>query len=691
MGYFFFISKQTHNIGVEQPILNERTSNIDIATPLADIPNYKAIQEKYGIQLTPAQEEYFENNRFLLIETDATTLRDYGIDSADIMFSGFDVLGGKKPRHDRTSADTVLITPDVILHAFNAYIHRTLEELETKELSAALRIFLNDLRVNLSNAYVQSPELGIMRERYMQLEARIALAQALLENKGPQGDTVQNAKRILALYSAHFTQDLRTTLNQEIDDIYAAQKDNYVAFAPPHRYVKNSTLRAYFRTMTYLGRDSYDLTTDRGLEDAALLTEQYSQKGKSGKTPFDSWKRIGVITELYAGKSDDVTSGEMREFVTQVFGNNPIRESDIISGALAKELREHMNQLRIPKNNPPSYRIFGQRFVFDAWVVNSFASKERSPSTLSALFIPAVLGNARAQDYALGVTGMSDSEREIVRNIIQEKRKEAVNITKSEWFSSFGGAWMFVLGSLRGSYGREYPLYMQSAAFADKQIQTMLGSLALSKYGELIHAQQRISEESNTSAGIDSAEPPTIKGYVEPNLEFWYRINALIAHTQEVFEKNDIFKGHAALKRLEEFKSLCMQFTAVATKELRNEPISDAEYELLRTSDLQFMSSPFDVLHPNDYAIKGSSLVTAYSNTYDNTLVYEATGKPYLMLVAITSENTPRVVAGLVYNHYEFVGDGQTSHTDESWRTQVYETADMLPGKNYWYDSLFAR
>jgi len=40
-----------------------------------------------------------------------------------------------------------------------------------------------------------------------------------------------------------------------------------------------------------------------------------------------------------------------------------------------------------------------------------------------------------------------------------------------------------------------------------------------------------------------------------------------------------------------------------------------------------------------------------------NQILYEATGKPYLMLAVVANEQTPRVVASLVYNHYEYTGD----------------------------------
>ena len=61
------------------------------------------------------------------------------------------------------------------------------------------------------------------------------------------------------------------------------------------------------------------------------------------------------------------------------------------------------------------------------------------------------------------------------------------------------------------------------------------------------------------------------------------------------------------------------------------------------------------------------------------------------MLAIVGNENSPRVVAGLVYNHYELTDPIGTRLTDENWRNRVYKDNSLLPAKNFWYDSLLVK
>ena len=59
------------------------------------------------------------------------------------------------------------------------------------------------------------------------------------------------------------------------------------------------------------------------------------------------------------------------------------------------------------------------------------------------------------------------------------------------------------------------------------------------------------------------------------------------------------------------------------------------------------------------------------------------------MLAIVNNENTPRIVAGLAYNQYEFTNPlGGQRLTDETWKSWVYDQTDKLPAKNFWYNSL---
>ena len=88
-------------------------------------------------------------------------------------------------------------------------------------------------------------------------------------------------------YQKQFSPEVFDRLTQELKNIYQAAgvgvsplygqygregvKTDYTQFTPRSHYAKTSLLRAYFRAMMYLGRNSYFLSSPEGISDALLL------------------------------------------------------------------------------------------------------------------------------------------------------------------------------------------------------------------------------------------------------------------------------------------------------------------------------------------------------------------------------------------------------------------------------------
>ena len=143
--------------------------------------------------------------------------------------------------------------------------------------------------------------------------------------------------------------------------------------------------------MMYLGRNSYFLGKDVGVEDTNLLTGLFSVKSADGSTPLSSWQHISNVTDFYAGQSDDITYTEWQSFLNNVLGSGfSSAPENMASTATIDSLYGGIGQLRLPKIfssvvvNPDigsltkadllkqslGFRIFGQKFTFDAWILN---------------------------------------------------------------------------------------------------------------------------------------------------------------------------------------------------------------------------------------------------------------------------------------------------------------------------------
>lgn len=717
--------------------------------PLGQVANYPAVKAKYGLDLSAAQEKYLDDNRFLLVAADQVRSLKPGTDF-DQWLADFDSLGGGSI-YDRKPEDAVLVTPDIVLHAYHKYFELTLEQLEQHELSQALGDFLSGLHANLLAAAASSQ--GAVQKRYQNLEAQIVLARVLFENKNAAKpayfqsasdeqkynerdqsvDSLANAEKLLSGYYKGLTPALIADIKTDLAGIYEAKtigasplfkqydsqiKTDYTQFTPRSHYAKNSALRAYFRTMMYLGRSSYLLGSDLGIGDTNLLTKQMGVQRGNVAAPIEYWQKITAVTGFYAGQSDDLSYNEWKDFQMAVLGSDKNSDAALTAAENIKSLAQNIDKLRKPRilsdvivdeniaardkadllRQSLSFRIFGQKFSFDAWILNDLtAGQEKTetklPSTPSSLFVPAAFGDNRAQKHISEfLSSEADFNADEITGFLaklEQKKSDILKVKDQDWFGSLGSSWLYVLGSLTHDYDEHYPLYMQAVSFLDKQIQSFLGSYAELKHDTLLYAKQSYAEMG--AGGGDQPLPPVVKGFVEPNLEFWARFNGLISRTEKLFQDNGLFKDSNAIDRLSQFKEISGLYAAIAEKELRGQEISADDYESLRNTKLSFMAQPFEALSPDENSGRTALIADIHTDMIKEQILYEATAKPYLMLVIVGNEGMPRVAAGLVYNHYELTDRIGQRLTDEEWRNRVYSRAAALPDKNFWYQSLSIR
>lgn len=709
---------------------------------LAQAPNYQNIKTAFNITLTPQEEEHLTKEKSVLIPLSRSSILKH-TSVFDEMLSAFDSIGGSSADIYRAPENTVLITPDIALHAYHKFFEMTLEELEKKELAELLDQFLDSLWDNLATQ-VKSGQPEI-RARAQVLLAQLAVARTLFDTKNTpkpsyfespedeekysakdeKADTIDWAKKNFKKYSSALPQDLQKKTLKEIELIFKAgeitpsplfaeykedEKADYTQYTPRSHYSKTSRLRSYFRTMMYLGRNSIFFKKDLGIGDAQLLASQFTVTPKGKAAPIEPWKKIMEITGFYAGKSDDITHTEWME----VLGK--------ISEPSVENIRKNIKSFRLPRilssvvvsddiggktkddllRESLGFRIFGQRFTYDAWILNQLTSgQEKSdaklPSLPSALYVPTVFGDARAKEHVETVLtkerGLSAKELpgffKKLDEVTDTVMLEILAPAALERFSSMGAAWLDLLSTLTNAYGAGYPRYMQVASFLDKQIQTFLGSYTELKHDTLLYAKQSYAELGG-GGEEDTAKPPIAKGLVEPNVLFWRRLENLVNYTQRLIENNGLFEDHSARERLNEFRELVNALNTLAEKELKGELLTEEEYEKIRTARLAFMGEPFDGGEQADEKSGRVALVAdVHTDAPGGNVLYEATGEPYLMLTLVANEGSPRVVTGIVFNHYEFTGPlGGKRVTDEDWKEKVYENPADLPVKNFWYDLL---
>jgi len=742
------------SVALPQPklVLDENTaaSINDEGITLSDASNRRDVLSFLGTTLSDAETSYLEKNNFLLLPVDRTSLASTANSvNFDGMLKAFDAIQGSGLVWERKPENAKFVNPDVVLHAYHRFFEQTLEQLEKTDLYDTLSDFLDGM-VEGSLELAKSGDAET-KERGQWISAQLITAQILLTNSldkpdffptpadeatwtesEKSSDSYENAVMMVPEKAKALSADMQERIKAELKLIYAAsgvEKSplfnqyktdifaDYTQYTPRSHYTKSSVLRSYFRTMMYLGRNSYFLKEDIGVRDATLVTSLLDRKPTLGAAPRDSWNKIMEITGFYAGQSDDLTLKEWDAYVSETLK----KKADQATKSDVDSLGANISKLRLPKVlsdvivNPDvlgktkddllrdtlAVRVFGQRFTFDAWVLNQLTagdeiSKPKLPSTPSALFVNAALGGARAQShiprFLKDTAQFTDEESDGLIAKLRGLRDSLKQVGEDEWFSSLGTAWTYVLSSLTNTFGKGYPSYMQAGPFADKQIETFLGSYTELKHDTLLYAKQSYAELG--AGGPDEQTPPPVpKGFIEPNLPFWNRILQLVAKQKDLFTRLNLLTDTNAPYRLQQFEDTLAFYGTLAQKELAGTPLTEEEYEQLRTTPIAYIADPIDMsVIPDEESGKTELIADIHTDAKKGQILYEATGRPYVMLALVGNESSPRLAIGLAYNHYEFTAPlGGNRLTDESWKNTVYNEPQNLPAKNFWYDSLLAK
>jgi hypothetical protein len=730
----------------------------DTATTADKAANLKGVLKLLGVQLTPGQKKFLNEHKFLLIPKRATQFKGRTGEGWDWdeMLGMFDEVGGpesvemRKPEHAR------LVTPDVMLHAFHKYFENSLEYLERFDLAPLLRRFVQQAQAQALKYRDQSS--GKLAARYEVVAAQLTVPLVILENaqwsipyeerlkkgwdekeltdKPDVAETLEGALQGLEKYQKRFSPEVFARMAQEIKNIYQASEvgesplygqygkegamADYTQFTPRSHYAKTSLLRAYFRAMMYLGRNSYLLEKPEGISDALLLAHLLASPGPEGPPLVKDWQKLMEITAFYAGPPDDIAYPEWRAFVVKVLGAEKFSPAEAVNPEVLTKIAQQLPELRAPRilsdviispsvpeqtkaellAATKAFRIFGQRFTFDAWVLGRLTAGQektgvRLPSTPSALFVPAALGDSAARQFAGDFLKQYDppfSDEEVAKfyGRLDEVAADLKKVQDVEWYSCMGAAWLKLLGTLPQTFGPGYPRYMQGKLFPVKQLQTFLGSYTELKHDTLLYVKQVFAE---MGGGGDEKQPPVPRGFVEPNLAFWQELQRLVAYTAAGFKKYGLFPGELEeFGRLHLFQERVNFYASLAVKELSGAPLSEEEYEKLRSQGLSFLARPFvEGAVLEDQEKRSALIADIHTDAVKGQILYEATGEPYFILALVGNEGASRLAVGVAFNYYEFTGPLTTRYSDADWQARVYKIPPQLPPKSFWYKSLIAK
>jgi len=704
-------------------------------------------------QLTALSSPGFFTTKAENLLADGETQIDFRHGSVDEYIMLYETIYGDSSPEDRKPENAVFITSDFLLHSFHVFLDRTFQSIEETQFQPKLLTLSNQLYQASLSEYKKAnhPQVkaSFARLSGFFLVPKVILETSLPIKTGDQfsytpPDQVETQEKadqeadkeekILANlegYKSQIPQDLYQKVKEEIELINQAegarlspifgefkpdQPEDYTQYKPRSHYYKNSVLRSYWKAMIWYGRNGFIVKSDELILDAVNQTILLTGNQEALKL----WENIYLPTVFFVGKSDDLTVYDYQEATNQVYGKSPKFEKIVEEQKFAK-FKEKVKEMASPQiqssivfimpdkptkeevlEDTKSFRFMGQRFIPDSYIFSYLTQGDEAPDKETGQKLPpiptalmpmSIFGSNLAQTHLDSwiLEKAPDSDKVIPKK--QTELEEMFDkLTPEDWTQNLYWSWLHTLKSLFVEFSKGYPMFMQNTAWNTKDLNTALGSWTELRHDTLLYAKQSYAELGGGAP--DEEVPPVPKGYVEPNLVFLNRIIGLAEMTKDGLETNQVLPEEQKVK-LEGLTEYFKFYREIAKKELQNQPISDDEFEKLRVSPAQINHA----LTPPSYSLslmrardaRAGLIADVHTATTMKVqeILYEATGIPNLIFVAVKDINGTRLTRGLTYSYFEFTRPFGERLSDVDWQEIIYEgQGDFSPNIPEWVKQL---
>ena len=578
------------------------------------------------------------------------------------------------------------VTTDAVLHLYHIFYDFTLRSVEEQALTPALKRLTEGMLAESVRTWKEMTDPQL-KSAALKNTAYFAVALKLLD---PQASVPAEAEEIvraeLELIKAHEGFKRGAIFPYVVD---------YSQFVPRGHYTRSETLQRYFGTMMWYGLTPFALRTEAGLAEEPIRQSLLLVRSLYRANLQNEWATIYEPTSFYVGASDDITPAEWKAVMEQVFGANA--SADAFTDAekftrfveAAGRLRPARIQTRtLIRPNQPNVpdptiqlRFMGQRYIPDSEIMQrlSMPIERVFPSGLDVM---AVMGSARAREildanptlYNPKNWGGYQPERAKLMD-------EFAKLKEKTWTSNLYWSWLYALRALTEPVPEGYPSFMRNTAWADKSLHTALGSWAELRHDTILYGKQSGAEMGDGSA------PAPYKGYVEPNVLFWTRLLNLTRQSREGLANRNLLSD--TLKdRFEQFEDLLVTLNTISMKELRNEKLTEDEYETIRHigGTLEYMTLSVMTGNPDTWEMVNETdkdmAVVADVHTGGAVVLEEGVGHANEVLVVVPVEGKLVLTRGAVFSYYEFQHPSADRLTDEKWQRML--NAGKTPPPPVW-------
>ena len=581
------------------------------------------------------------------------------------------------------------MTTDVYLQAFHMYFSYVLKMVERQE-------FVD----RIHNVCVK------MNKRAMEVAGQTANAEIkdMAEYNAAFfaiGDRLLTGNQDLAVPERY-----KSKVEGELENIAALQMSSspmmeyrefdfaYDLFTPRGHYTRTEAQKRYFRAMMWLQTCTFCRENQASVKYASMMAYLLNSLKTGDKLPGQD---VFEMLNFLMGEVDNVSVFDIAEyFAKQKYSS----VNDLVDAGKLKSLDTFLVNLFKERNRVKSkisepgcedkINFMPQRYTPDGEVLTyMFDETPNSDKPFpSGLDVFSAFGAAEADNIIKNVYDYpslwSDYEK-------QSKEMKDKFTKFDDWNLSMYNKWFECLVTLQND-DKSYPDYMNTNAWARKNLNTALASWAELKHDAILYAEQPVVAECG---GGEEMPEPVLVGYIEPNLKFWNKMREMLTMTHELLDKNKLMNDDLLGKteQLEDYIDFCI---AITKKELNHQPLDESEYreiEYLGSSIEWFTLSVIDPdLSPSSWGmVEGADRsIAQVADVFTRVvlgcdkcgILYEATGNADAIYVIVEIEGKTYLTRGATYSYYEFVNELDKRLTDEEWQERL-EKGDA-PGRPKW-------
>ncbi len=580
------------------------------------------------------------------------------------------------------------ITTDAMLHNYHLFFNHLLESMEKDHMIPEIKN-LNKAMMNETLQQYESLKGSTWENAARRNLAFFTVGSLLMDPQFQVPEAVQQeVSRELDLIKEHQQTAVSPVMSigQSEPDVLEDLKEDYTQYIPRGHYTKSEELQNYFQTMMWYGRLTFRLKNEDETRSAALITLALNQGGN-----LQNWEKIYEPTCFFVGKSDDLGYYQYNQLLNQVY-DSEIKIKDLADSE--DKWKDFLNEAK--KLNPPllnsipifdenlqpdrekeikGYRFMGQRYTLDADVFQRLIYREVKENTEGerrvlprGLDIPAAMGSSEAVSI---LQDLGDYRYENYPENMSKMQSYISGLDMSSWTQNLYWSWLYTLRPSTGNKPAGYPSFMLNQAWNRKELNTYLGSWTELKHDTILYAKQVYAE---MGGGMDGEVDD--RGYVEPNPELYGRLASLAIMTREGLDSRQ-FLADQDQESLERMEVLALALKDISEKELTNTPLSEEDYELIRTFGGQLEHFWLEALRDenSDMPPKAwenpAALIADVATAPPDSVLEEGTGYISEIYAVVPVEGKLRIARGGVYSYYEFTWPATDRLTDQKWREML--------------------